>query len=465
MAGIGFRLDRLAKEDGLRGIASAAFHGAVISSGPWLMTAMAVLLLGRWTREALAPADHGLIQTSLVYAFSVSTVITAPLAMIATRVASDRFYMADRESVPSVLLAALVWTTIASLVAGNILFGFVAGMEPLSLLLATAMMTLFSQIWVASPFLNATRRHQPIFVAYLAGIAVATIPLVLLSPASPAAVMVAICGGLLTTLALLVAAIREDFPSPAAWQVNWVDKTRGALGLGIAGLANAMAVWIDKWILWWSPGSVEALGALRVNPVNDQASFLGLLTMIPGLTLILVTTETRFDRAFSTLMEHCTGTANRRRIEKARRKVAKTIRLDLRLLIVEQAILAGFCWVLAPEIMRLLEMDARGMFGFRLTAIGVVFHLVVIQMSIILSYYDLFGRIMAVWGVFLVVSALGTIGYRDVGFASFGFGYLTGAVTAASLAVALVSQATSQLTYLVFVGNNPAVVGHSRFWP
>jgi polysaccharide biosynthesis protein PelG len=69
------------------------------------------------------------------------------------------------------------------------------------------------------------------------------------------------------------------------------------LALGLAGLANAKAVWIDKWMLWWAPGSMAAVGALRVNPVNDQASFLGLLTMIPGLTLILVTTETRFHRA------------------------------------------------------------------------------------------------------------------------------------------------------------------------
>lgn len=191
--------------------------------------------------------------------------------------------------------------------------------------------------------------------------------------------------------------------------------------------------------------------------------------MIPGLTLILVTTETRFDRAFAALMSHCMGTANRRRIEKARQKVGMTIRLDLRLLMVEQAILAGFCWVLAPEIIRLLDMNARGIFGFRLTAVGVVFHLVAIQMSIILSYYDLAGRIVAVWGSFLLASAAGTLLFRDSGFAGFGFGYLAGAVTAASLAVALVAEATGKLTYLLFVGNNPAVAGNSglwaRFWP
>ncbi|KEQ53509.1 exopolysaccharide Pel transporter PelG [Sphingobium chlorophenolicum] len=469
MAGIGFRLDRIARQDGLGGIANAAFHGAVVSSGPWLMTAFAMFLLQRWTRTTMPPDDHAVVQTSLVYAFGVSTVITAPLAMIATRVASDHFYLERRDAIPSILMAALVWATLASLIAGNLLFGFVGGMRPGLFLLATAVLTLFAQIWIASPFLHATWRHRPIFLAYLAGIAMTALALAVIRPSAPAAVLAAIAAGLLVTLVLLISAIRDDFPNSPEWRANWFGRTPGLLALGAAGLANALAIWIDKWLLWWAPGSVQAVGALRVNPVNDQASFLGLLTMIPGLTLILVTTETRFDRAFAALMGHCTGAANLRRIEKARRHVARTIRIDLRLLTVEQAILAGFCWVLAPEIIRLLDMNARGMFGFRLTAVGVVFHLVAIQMSIILSYYDLAGRIVAVWGSFLLASAIGTILLRDSGFASFGFGYLAGAVTAASLAIGLVAQATGRLTYLLFVGNNPAVVGNNglwaRFWP
>ncbi|WP_150291410.1 exopolysaccharide Pel transporter PelG [Sphingobium estronivorans] len=465
MAGIGFRLDRIAREDGLGGIASAAFHGAVVSSGPWLMTAFAIFLLQGWTRSVMQPADHAIVQASLVYAFGVSTVITAPLAMIATRMASDRFYLGERNAIPPILMAALVFATIAAQIAGNMLFGFAAAMRPDLFLLATAILTLFAQIWIASPFLHATWRHRPIFLAYVSGIAMTAVALFLIRPTAPEAVLAAIAAGLIVTLALLIAAIREDFPGSAVWRLKSIGRMPGMIVLGAAGLANALAIWIDKWLLWWAPGSVQAVGALRVNPINDQASFLGLLTMIPGLTLILVTTETRFDRVFADLMAQCMGTANRHRIEKARRKVGRTIRLDLRLLMVEQAILACFCWVLAPEIIRLLDLNARAIFGFRLTALGVVFHLVAIQMSIILSYYDLSGRIVAVWGSFMIASAIGTLLLRDAGFAGFGFGYLAGAVTGASLAVALVMQATGNLTYLLFVGNNPAVVGNARFWP
>ena len=115
MAGIGFRLDRIAREEGLGGIARATFQGAVISSGPWLITACAIFLLQGWTRSVMQPADHVIVQTSLVYAFGVSTVVTAPLAMIATRMASDRFYLGERDTIPSILMVAMVLAAIAAL--------------------------------------------------------------------------------------------------------------------------------------------------------------------------------------------------------------------------------------------------------------------------------------------------------------------------------------------------------------
>ena len=464
MAGIGFTLDRIARENGLGGIASAACHGAVISSGPWLMTACGVLLLGRWMRTVMPWEDQMIVQTSLVYCFSISTVLTAPLVMIATRRASDSFYGGDDAVVPAILAAALAWATVLSLIIGTLLFGYAAALPPSALLFAVAMLTLFSQIWIATPFLHAARRHRPIFAAYLAGMAVTVVLLFLAAPSSPTGVLAAITSGLLIVVTLLIAAVREDFPAVPIRQADWMGRGRTAAGLAIAGLCNAMAVWADKWIIWWAPGSVQLVGALRVNPVNDQASFLGLLTMIPGLTLILIATETRFDRRFAELMANCTGTANRRRIERTRRNLARVIEKDLRLMVAQQAIIAAFCWVLAPEIMRVLDMNARGIFAFRLTVVGVIFHLIAIQMSIVLSYYDLFGRIVLVWAAFLLVSIGGTLLYFQEGFAGFGFGYLVGAVAAASLSVALVIQATSNLTYLLFVSNNSAVVGHGRFW-
>lgn len=464
MAGIGFQLEQMGREGGLGGIASAAIHGAVISSGPWLLTVCAVFMLQRWTGSHMASADHVVVQTIFVYAFSASVVIAAPLSMIATRIASDRMYAADRDAVPSVLLAALTWATVPALLAGNLIFGMAAALPPEMMFLATAILTLLTHIWIAGPFLTATKRHRPILAAYLAGMVAAALPIFLLGSLGPVALLAIIAGALTITVSLLVATIKGEFPTPPSWPRNGIEDIRRVTHLGLAGLANALALWIDKWLLWWGPDSVATIGVLRLNPINDQASFLGLLTLVPGLTLMLIVSETRFENAFSKLMDRCIGTSSRSHIEEGRREVAQTILRDLRLLIVAQAVLAAVCWVLAPEIFRSLGIDARGIFAFRLTVLGVIFHLVVIHATIVLSYYDLFGRILAIWLLFVAASAIGTLACWNMGFASFGWGYLAGAVAAASLALALVADATMHLTYLLFVSNNPAVVGDVRYW-
>lgn len=464
MAGIGFQLDQMAHRDGLGGIAGAALHGAVISSGPWLLTAFAIVMLQQWTGGRMTPDGHAIVQTILIYAFSASTVIAAPLSLVATRLTSDRLFTADRDAVPGILLAALAWAAALALLAGGILFGLAVALPAGTLLCACAILVLLAQIWIAGPFLMATRRHRAILGAYAGGIAASALIIHGFDCREPASLLAAAAAGMALTLSLLVATIRGEFPTPPLWPSKWSKSIPRARHIALAGLANAMALWIDKWILWWGPGGSAAIGHLRLNPVNDQASFLGLLTMVPGLTLILITTETRFDRAFGNLLARCTGTSNRRRIEKGRRDVARTILLDLRLLVVGQAVLACLCWVLAPEILRLIGADARGIFGFRLTAIGAVFHVIVIEATIILSYYDLFGRILTVWALFVVTSAAGTLANLDLGFAGYGWGYLVGALAAASLALALVAEATSRLTYLLFVGNNPAIVGGARRW-
>jgi uncharacterized membrane protein len=463
VAGIGFQLERLGHRGGIGGIANAAVSGAVISSGPWLLTIVAVLLLQHWTRVHML-ADGAVIQTIIVYAFCGSVVIAAPLSMISVRLASDRLFASDGDSVPGILLVALTWATMPALVVGTMVFGGIAQLSPKVTFLATAFLTLLTHLTIAAPFLTATKRHGPILIGYVGGIAFSALLIALIGSKDITALLVMLCAGLGFTLLFVVAAIRREFPCAPSWPKDLDASVRRMMHVGLAGLTYSLAAWVDKWLLWWSPASAETVGALRLNAINDQASFLGLLTIIPALTLILIVSETRLERAFSSLMIRSTGTSKLGRIEEARRDVAQAIRENLRLLIAMQAVIAATCWVLGPEILRVLGADARGIFAFRLTVVGVIFHSVAIYSTIVLSYYDLFGRIVAIWSLFIAVSIAGTLASWDLGFASFGWGYMAGAVAGSALAIAFVAEATIRLIYLVFVGNNPAVVGEPRYW-
>ena len=129
-----------------------------------------------------------------------------------------------------------------------------------------------------------------------------------------------------------------------------------------------------------------------------------------------------------------------------------------------QALVAALAWVLAVPLFELIGADPRGISAFRHTSAGAVFHLVAIGATVVLSYYDLFARVVLIWASFALASALATWMQWDAGLAAFGWGYMAGAVVGASVGIAMVAESTFRLVYLLFVGNNPAVVGREGRW-
>jgi uncharacterized membrane protein len=464
MAGIGFQLAKTAREGGVGGIVGAAAFGAVISAGPWLITALAMALLDHWLFAHLGAHGGRVVQTLLVYAFSLSALAAAPIGILATRMAADRIFARDAAGVAGIMLVALAAGGVIALGIGAWVFGTLAALPPVQATLATLTLAWLTQIWIAAPLLTALRRYRAVPLAYLCGIVFAAALLAMLPSPGVTAVLAVIAGGVGLTLAAIVRVIRRDFAATPVLPRRDAIAPRLAQIVAAAGVAAVAAIWIDKWLLWSGPDSIAAVGALRLNPINDQGSFLGLLTMVPGLTLILIVAETRFDRAFGDLIARCTGTSTLDRIEDARREVGRTVLDALRLLILVQALAAALAWVLAVPLFDLIGADARAIFAFRQTSLGAVFHLVAIATTVVLAYYDLFGRILMTWAFFALGSALATWLQWDAGFAAFGWGYMAGAVIGASVGLALAADATVNLTYLLFVGNNPSVVGHKGRW-
>lgn len=460
MAGIGFKLANMARDGGFSGVVGAAAYGAMISAGPWLVTVVATLALAQWMPGRVAPDAVLLVQTVLIYAFSLSALMAAPISLLTVRLVSDRLYIGARERVPGLLMAALAGGGGLALVAGTVAFGVLADLPLDQALLATLLLTWLTQIWIVSPLLTAIHQYRMVMLSYGIGVAVAA----LMIGDSADRILVALAAGVAATLIALLLTLRRHFHTPPVIGHADMPDAKRAMLLVLTGCASAGAMWIDKMLLWNGPESVATLGMLRLNPINDYGSFLGILTIIPGLTLILIAAETRFDKAFGDLIVRCTGTSTMERIEQAREQVMRVIWGDFRLLLLVQSLFAALAWVFAVPLFDALGGNVAGIFAFRHTALGVLFHLIAIQMTVILSYYDLFGRILLIWASFLMASATAVLIDWELGFAAFGRGYMVGAVTAAAVGLAVVLQSTSQLTYLLFVGNNPAIIGARGRW-
>src|SRR5580658_1324703 len=114
MAGIGFELRKLLARDDLIGIAEGYGHAAIATSGPWLFTILAlgaILFLGA---PNAPPSELAVFRLIIVYNFSFSLVLTAPVGIVMTRYLADSIYAKDVEQAPAALLGGLLITYAAA---------------------------------------------------------------------------------------------------------------------------------------------------------------------------------------------------------------------------------------------------------------------------------------------------------------------------------------------------------------
>ena len=137
MAGIGFQLARTAREGGVGGIVGAAAFGAVISAGPWLITAIAMAMLNRWSAAHLGSDAARTVQTILVYSFSLSALAAAPVGILATRLVADRIFARDAGGVSGIMLVALAAGGGFALAIGTVTFGLLGRLPLAQAVLAT----------------------------------------------------------------------------------------------------------------------------------------------------------------------------------------------------------------------------------------------------------------------------------------------------------------------------------------
>lgn len=104
MAGIGFELRRLTQRDDLMGAVQGYVHSALVSSGPWLFTVIAIAAINIFSQSWASPSELADFRIAIIYSFSFSLVLTGPVMLVATRYLADKIYGASVEQAPGMML-------------------------------------------------------------------------------------------------------------------------------------------------------------------------------------------------------------------------------------------------------------------------------------------------------------------------------------------------------------------------
>lgn len=458
MAGIGFALRKLARRDDLLGVLQGYAHSAFITSGPWMFTILALAGINLVGKDLVAMEELTLFRVVVIYNFCFSVVLTGPLVMVATRYLADAIYAKQVDTAPGMLLATLgLAYAIAALTAGP----FYLFLSDLPVPMAAAALINFflvSGIWVVSIFLSALKDYVAVTTAFGFGMLVATVATGVLGAfAGPTGMVWGFSAGLAAIQFGLIARVFAEYPYRVARLFAFLAYFRKYWDLALVGLFANLAVWVDKWIMWFVPEREAVSGAMVIYSAYDSAMFVAYLTILPALTLFTVNIETRFFERYQGFYRDIQSHATYDQIARNHKSIVAALLESSRNLIILQGAVCAVTIFLAPSIVGSLGLHYQQIGMFRFGTLGAFFQVLFLFCTVILAYFDLRKRNLCAQLFYLVANAGFTLLFSDMGFAWYGYGYFLSSLLAFALTYLMVADALRRLPYFAFVANNPSV--------
>lgn len=122
MAGIGFELRKILSRDSYTATLHAYVYAGLISSGPWVLSILSVMLVGVISLGLVVP--EVLIRQFLItvtYLMATSLILTGGLQLFFTRFVSDRLFERKYEQILPNLVGVLLLVTLGSGALGILL--------------------------------------------------------------------------------------------------------------------------------------------------------------------------------------------------------------------------------------------------------------------------------------------------------------------------------------------------------
>lgn len=439
MAGIGFRLRRLAQQ----GQPVQGFLGAaIISCGPWLVT-IAALLLAQSIRSDDPNLDT--FRAIVTYAYTFSLLYTSWFQNIVTRYLADRIHEEDYDCHwPSLTGVSLISLPGAWLL-GAVLFLHLP-LDGWQRFQAALLLVLISQNWLNAIFVGAARAHRWIVFSFVAGALctwLASFPWPLLS---------AFLVGQGVTAALLVHCLRLEFPAgKQPWDFRWLHYAGKFRGLWVSGVLIQLGIWAGVLTYWHSPQATTIAG-LRVFARHDLCMFIGMLSTVPSVTLFFLQTETSFYEAYRDFFFGIlAGKVRLTDLQFSKGRMQRVLLSSMARLLRVQMLFTAALIFYSREVLWICWLPEEWSLTLQLAAGGAL-ALVLFQCSlVILYYYELYRQSMWVsLGFCLSHLGLAQLTLRW-GPDSFGFGLLIASLVGFGWSIHLIRRHLEGLEFYTFM--------------
>lgn len=454
MAGIGFELRKLLKRDSLLGLMQAYAYAGIISSGPWVLSIVGILVIGLMSVTIVVP-DFLItqFQVSVTYIIAVSLVLTGLVQLAFTRFTADRLFEKKPEMILPNFNGLLLAVTAVSGLIGMLVVLFLFPQESLvyRLLMLAGFVTV-SNIWVATIFLSGMKEYKSILVLFAVGYGMSVLLALLLRSFKLDGLLGGFVLGQFVLLIGMIILILRNYPSSHFISFAFLQRRYLYPTLVAVGFFYNLGIWLDKFMFWFYPATSQAvIGPLRASVIYDIPVFLAYLSIIPGMAVFLVKMETDFVEYYDNFYDAVRSGGSLEHIEEMRNEMVYIVRQGIYQIVKIQTLAALILIVAGDALLGWLQISDLYLPLLFVNLISASLQVVFLGLLNVFFYLDKRRVVLLLTGGFVLLNGIFTAVTLYFGPKFYGYGFAMALVLVIMIALWVLDRKLDSLEYDTFM--------------
>lgn len=414
MAGIGFELRKLYREEGLVQNVRAYVFSSIITIGPMILCL--ILMFGEQFLMKIndsAYLDNELFVATMVYCFVLSIIVTSGFSMIVTRYIADMIYQKKLEKVISAFYGVL---TIVLPISGILAVVFLIGVHENTWYKIVAYLFFIELviIWMQNVFLSALKDYKRIVKGFAIGIFISlAVSYLLFQFLSIKTTIIALAGidvGFALIIGLTMAHFERVFPrDEKSDYFAFLDYLKKYPAIFFMGLFIYSGVYIHNLVYWiFSDEHFRIANQFWLMPFYDVPVFYAYISVVASLVMFVVIVETDFYEAFYNYYQNVVSGGNYESMNNAKKKMQKVLLQRITFLVEVQLLFTALSIALGIIYLPKIGFTMEQLDLFILLCLAYFFFIIMFVMLHILLYFDDRKGVLTISGSFVLSNAVFT---------------------------------------------------------
>jgi uncharacterized membrane protein len=454
MAGIGFEIRKLLRKESYTGLLQAYAYAGVISSGPWVLSIIGILVIGLMSAAAVVPNSLiGQFQVSVTYLMLSSLIFTGAMQLGFTRFIADRlFEKKDDMVLPNfngMLLTVIASGGLLGVLAAVFLF---QQQSDIYRVLMLAGFVIMCGIWVATIFLSGMKLYKEIVRLFALGYAITVVSAYVLRPLGMEGLLFGFVLGHFVLFTGMILMTLRDYPSSRFISFEFARPGAMFPTLIATGFIFNLGIWADKLLFWFHADTSQAvIGPLRASVIYDMPIFLAYLAIIPGMAVFLVRIETDFVEYYNKFYDAVREGGSLDHIEHMRDEMVFTIRQGIYEIIKIQSMAVLVVFVAGPTLLDLLGISQLYLSLLYVDVVAAGLQVVLLGLLNVFFYLDKRTEVLLLSTLFLVLNVAFTAMTLLAGAPFYGYGFALSLLATVLTAMLLLDGKLQRLEYETFM--------------